>query len=129
MCQMLERAGQMHSQHQRQFFWKDPPELLLCIVHDLLADSCNTLIDQVGNRFLTLARNFISKALKMTLYIQLQEPVNIVFRQGAPAQPVHVSIDALVEVLSRLRSAVKDEDTRHENKHRRYEALCSHSQD
>src|SRR6266404_140346 len=85
MCQMLERAGQMHSQHQRQFFWKDPPELLL------------------------------SKALKMTLYIQLQEPVNIVFRQAAPAQPVQVSIDALVEVLSRPRDIIKAQASRCEN--------------
>src|SRR5260370_35260278 len=112
---MLERAGQMHSQHQRQFFWKDPLELLLCIVHDLLADRCDTLIDQVGNRFLTLARNLISKALKMTLYIQLQEPVNIVFRQAAPAQPVQVSIDALVEVLSRPWDIAKLQPGRCEN--------------
>ena len=84
-------------------------------MHDLLADRCDTLIDQVGNRFLTLARNFISKALKMTLNIQLQEPVNIVFRQAAPAQPVQVSIDALVEVLSRPRDTVKAQASRCEN--------------
>src|SRR5258708_33475352 len=112
---MLECAGQMHSQHQRQFFWKAPPQLLFCIVHDLLADRCDTLIDQVGNRFLTLSRNLISKALKMTLYIELQEPVNIVFRHAAPAQPVQGSIAALAEGFSRPRDSVRSQAGRCEH--------------